>query len=209
MAEAACASTFKGMDAAAWFSPPCALLPAPSSIVGHVSHEARRARRPPALAAGAQPVAAKRPKARAAPVEEAAELPDRARDVAGVIHLRHGRFLRDGQVVAVPQQVQDFDDELQDAQQELLVVDLSRPGGAWFEDAEVSSVLVSLQGTERLVPIGVVKDHVRKSVNLFARPAPSLRKLNVPCRLARFPLHTVVLVSLRDLLGAVEDTQET
>ena len=207
MAEPTPASCLKGMDGGAWFAPPCALLPAPPNIVGHVMNEARRARRPPALAASAQPVATKRPKPRAALVEVAAELPDRARDVAGVIHLRHGRFLRGGEVVAVPQQVQDLDDELQDAQQELLVVDLSRPGGAWFEDAEVSSVLVSTQGAERLVPIGVVKEHVRRHVNLFARPSPSLRKLNVPCRLARFPLHVVVLISLRDLLGPGEDAQ--
>jgi hypothetical protein len=197
------------MDSAAWFSPPCSLLPAPSNIIGDAVNDApqpRRARRPPALAS-AQPAMPRRPKPRTAPVEENLELPDRARDVVGVIHLRHGRFLRDGQVVAVPQQVQDLDDELQDAQQELLVVDLSRPGGSWFEDAEVSSVLVSMQSEERLIPIGDVREHVRRRVDVFARPTPSLRKLEVPCRLPRFPLHVFVLIALRDLLDGDSKAQ--
>jgi len=184
---------------AKWFSAPCELLSAPPGIVGHTSADPRRARRPPALATVPQPtVSAKKTKLCAESAEGGLILPDRALSVPDTVHLSHGRYLKNGRVVAVSQLVKDWEDDLQDEKNELLVVDLSSPGGAWFEDPEVSFVRVQAGDGDKLLPIGPLRDYVRSHVKLFARPVASLRKLNVPCRLPRLPLNVVALVSLCD-----------
>jgi len=200
------------MSEGAWFSAPCELLAAPASIVGRASADPRRARRPPALAPCSQPTpVVKKAKPSSKPDGGGCGvgllLPDRASNCADTVHLRHGRYLKNGKVVAVPQLVQDWEDELQDEKNELLVVDLATPGGAWFEDAEVSFVRVQTEDGDRLLPIGPLRDHVRAKVNLFARPVASLRKLNVPCRLPRLPLHVVALVSLCDLSEMLKEAE--
>jgi hypothetical protein len=197
-------------DGSAWFAVPCELLPAPPIIVGRAVADPRRARRPPALAVAQPVVVAKKPKPSSK--TESMDggglvLPDRALDLPDAMHLRHGRYLKNGKVVAVPQLVKDWEEDLQDENNELLVVDLSTPGGAWFEDPEVSSIRVETEEGGKLLPIGLVRDHVRSRVNLFARPVASLRKLNVPCRLPRLPLHVIVLVSLCDMSELLREAE--
>lgn len=116
------------------------------------------------------------------------------------MHLRHGRYLREGKVVAVPQKVEDWEDGLVDENSELLVVELIAPGGGWLEDPEVNFVRVQTgETTAKLVPIEDLRELVRSRVQIFSRPSASLRKLNTPCRLKQAPLHTIALVSLSDL----------
>jgi hypothetical protein len=187
-----------------WFSPPGELLPAPGPIVGR---EPRRARRPPALVQPApNSLNGKRAKPNPAlaaghkdPVGVA--LPDRAKDVPRAVHLRHGRYLTNGRVVAVPQKPEDWPDGLVDDKNELLVVELTAPGGlGWFEDPEVSHVRVAAgHGPCRLVPIAPIREIVRAKVNLFARPAPAFKKLNTPCRLKQCPAYLLALLAVSEL----------
>jgi len=193
-----------------WFSPPCELLPAPPQIVGRPG-DSHRARRPPALLQPLAPSGEVTGKKRCLaavkeqPPEAGASLRDRALDVPDVVHLRHGRYLQDGRVVAVPQKVEDWNGDLVDDKNEILVVDLAAPGGGWFDDVEVSHVHVQVgeASSPRLVPIALVRELVRARVQLFARPAASLRKLDVPCRLKQSPQYTVVLISMSELEGVL------
>jgi hypothetical protein len=199
------------MSEGPWFSAPCELLSAPAAIVGRASADPRRARRPPALLPAVAPQEVVVKKAKATSKTEGLNggllLPDRALDLPGTVHLRHGRYLTGGRVIAVPQLVQDWDEELRDEKNEVLVVELSAPGGAWFEDAEVSLVRVQTEDGDRLLPIGPLRDRIRGKVNLFARPVASLRKLDVPCRLPRLPTHVVALVSLCDLSDMLKEAE--
>jgi len=195
------------MSESDWFGAPCELLSAPSAIVGRSYAEPRRARRPPALSSSYAPQPAPPPKKTKSTSKSSTTgagnimMPDRAADLPDAVHLRHGRYLKNGQVVAVPQLVKDWEEELQDDNNELLAVELAAPGGAWFEDEEVSFVRVEVEGgSHRLLPIGPLRDHVRGNVRLLARPVGSLRKLNVPCRLPRAPLHVVALLSMSDVV---------
>ena len=188
------------MSGARWFRVPCELLSAPPTIVGRASTDPRRARRPPALA-NFTPSAAATKKikiSKEVSMEGCIVMPDRAQHVPETVHLRHGRYLKQGRVVAVPQLVKDWEDDLQDEKNELLVVDLICPGGAWYEDPEVSHVHVQTGAGEKLLPVGPLRDYIRAHVKLFARPATSLRKLNVPCRLQRAALHVFALISMCD-----------
>jgi len=197
---------------APWFSPPCELLPAPAAVVGCAGRP-QRARRPPALPRPpppAEPAAAapKRPKPPPPPpVELPPELPDRAAGLPETLHLRHGRCLSRGRVVAVPQAVEDMDEELEDARKELLVVELAAPGGGWFEDADVQLVRVQTADGARLVPVAPLRKLVMEKVQLFARPTTSLRKLHVPCRSRRAPEHVVALLSLAELGPLLEGAE--
>ena len=204
-------NNIEDMSGTMWFSSPCELLSAPEAIVGRASADPRRARRPPALLAAPQEVVVKKakPTSKTEGLNGGLLLPDRALDLPGTVHLRHGRYLTGGRVIAVPQLVQDWDEELQDEKNEVLVVELSAPGGAWFEDAEVSFVRIQTEDGDRLLPIGPLRDRIRGKVNLFARPVASLRKLNVPCRLPRLPTHVVALMSLCDLSDMLKDADAT
>jgi hypothetical protein len=187
-----------------WFSPPSELLPTPSCLLG--AH--RKARRPPALAGSMEAAFAPPPPPPARPgkrtrAAEAAGLepflpPDRALDVLGGTQLRHARCALGGRVFAVPQQPQDFEAELEDAEGELLLVELVAPGGAWLEDPELHGVLVRAS-PPAWIPIAALRRLVQARVNLFGRPAQQLRKLYQLTRPRCAPEYELALVSLADL----------
>jgi hypothetical protein len=202
-------------SAAAWFSAPRALLPAPTSIVRHAKHKPTRAYRPPALAAR-RPAEPPARKARSSatqpprpPEEEALpELRDRALLVRGVIHLRHGRYLHEGRVVAVPQRLEDFQSDCADELREILLVELSAPRGAWLEDPEVALVHVSCPAGERLLPVEVLRRRVRASPNIFRRPLTSLKKLDCPFRSPLFPEHLLLPLATSDFEAELAEARE-
>lgn len=201
--------------ATAWFSPPRALLPAPASIVRHAKYKPARAYRPPALVTrrpSEPPVRKARCGAGQPPSLESEEtlpgLKDRALLVRDVIHLRHGRYLHEGHVVAVPQRLEDFQDDCSDELRELLLVELSAPRGSWLEDPEVAFVHVSSAAGERLLPVEVLRRHVRASPNIFRRPLPSLKKLDCPFRSPLFPEHLLLPVATSDFEAELAAARE-
>lgn len=123
------------------------------------------------------------------------------------LHLRHGRYLSCGRVVAVPQLPEDLDDEMEDTGRELLVVELVAPGGGWFDDPEVNLVRVETNGGAKLVGIVMLRKLVAERVPLFARPVGLLR-LHVVCRPRRAPGHVVALLSVSELAPLLEGAEE-
>lgn len=189
-------------DAQIWFAAPRPLLPAPSSLVRSSNHKPARAHKPAALLtsgakACAQAAGAKKPRALATPSDEPTflELRDRALEVPGVIHLSRGRYLHEGAVVVVPQRLEDFQSDCCDAMQELLLIELSAPGGSWLEDTQVRYVHVALRSGDRLLPVDVLRRYVRACPNVFRRPLPGLKKLDMPFRCPRYPEHLLLPVA--------------
>jgi hypothetical protein len=185
-----------------WFSQPSELLPTPGALLG----APRKARRPPALAEAPAPPArapAKRPRAEAAAPAPFLP-PDRALEVPGGTQLRHARCALGGRVFAVPQQPRDFEAELEDAEGELLLVELVAPGGAWLEDPELHGVLVRAS-PPAWIPMAALRRLVQAKVNLFGRPAQQLRKLYQLTRPRCAPEYELALVSLADLPGPESD----
>ena len=196
------------MAVADWFAPPRALLPAPAAIVRHSKHKPTRAFRPPALVTErAGPPARKARFCAPASSEGLVELKDRALLVRGVIHLRHGRYLHEGAVVAVPQRLEDFQSDCSDDLQELLLIELSAPRGSWLEDPDVALVHVSSAAGERLLPVEVLKRYVRASQNIFRKPTPGLKKLDCPFRSPLYPEHVLLPVATAEFEAALAASQ--
>lgn len=181
-------------------------MPAPSCLLGPAHKEARRPlartvcagpsssrlpRPPPQGAEGAGRRAPKKPR----PTPEPFLPVDRAEGVGGT-KLRHGRCAFGPLLLAVPQRLEDFGSQLEDPDEELLLVELSAPDGAWLEDPEVEGVLVR---PGSFVRIQAVRQLVRDRVNLFGRASAELKKLYQLVRPTCAPEYALALVAMDDL----------
>ena len=175
-----------------WFSPPSELIPTPQYLLGGQ----RKVRRPPPLPCAEEPPARASTAAKKARTAQEPYLPpDRALSAGGT-PLRHGRCAFGKLVLAVPQKVRDFDTQLEDAYDELLLVELCAPDGAWLEDPEVAGVLVA---PAAYVPLQAVRRLVQARVNLFGKPVAQLKRLYQLVRPACAPEYALTLVSIADL----------
>lgn len=176
---------------ASWFSLPSELLPTPLYLLGKKA----KVWRTPALARAEEPAKRRATTRKAIPAPPFLP-PDRALDIEGATPLRHGRVLLDGKVVVIPQKPEDYEQGFHDAEDELLLVELSGPDGAWLDDRDADSVYI---GPNQLVPLDVVRQHVLRNVNVLARPAQRLKKLYQVVRPSVAPDYVMVLVQVQTL----------
>lgn len=120
-----------------------------------------------------------------------------------MLRVPHTRYLWEGSVVVVPVRCEDLDESFQDANNELLLVELFQ--GSWLEDPSVAFVHITKeQGVAKLLPASDLRTYVRANQEVFKKPLIGLKKLNYPFCSRRCPQQVFLPVALSELAACLE-----